>query len=68
MKAIKICHYCGKKYYVNQSQKDRSKFCSDECFRRNKDKQVSYICDQRKFLTFYYNTILHLNYITLMMI
>lgn len=45
MKIIKFCHYCGKKYYVEKSQKDRSKFCSDECFRKNKNKQVPYQCD-----------------------
>lgn len=45
MKIIKFCHYCGKRYYVEKSQKDRSKFCSDECFRKNKNKQVPYQCD-----------------------
>ena len=45
MKIIKFCHYCGKKYYVDKSQKDRSKFCSDECFRKNKNTQINYRCD-----------------------
>lgn len=45
MKIIKFCHYCGKKYYVEKSQTNRSKFCSDECFRRSKDKRVPYMCD-----------------------
>ena len=45
MKIIKFCHYCGKRYYVQNSQKDRSKFCSDECFRKSKNTQVTYPCD-----------------------
>ena len=45
MKIKKICQYCGKEYYVSESQKDRSKFCSDKCFRANKNKRVEYNCD-----------------------
>lgn len=45
MKTKKICQYCGKEYYVSKSQKDRSKFCSDKCFRANKNKRVEYNCD-----------------------
>ena len=45
MKIIKFCHYCGKKYYVNKSQENRSKFCSDDCFRKNKNTQVDYNCE-----------------------
>lgn len=42
---MKICQYCGKEYYVEKSQEKRSKFCSDKCFRANKNKQVGYNCD-----------------------
>jgi hypothetical protein len=42
---MKICQYCGKEYYVGKSQEKRSKFCSDKCFRTNKNKQVQYNCD-----------------------
>lgn len=45
MKIIKFCHYCGKKYYVEKSQADRTKFCSDKCFRKNKNTQMLYPCD-----------------------
>ena len=45
MKVMKICQYCGKEYYVEKSQEQRSKFCSDKCFRANKNKQVEYNCD-----------------------
>lgn len=45
MKIIKICHYCGKTYYVDKSQSERTKFCSDECFRKSKNTRVSYKCD-----------------------
>lgn len=45
MKVKKICQYCGKEYYVAKSQENRSKFCSDKCFRANKNKQVAYNCD-----------------------
>lgn len=45
MKIIKFCHYCGKKYYVENSQRNRTKFCSDECFRKNKNTQILYQCD-----------------------
>lgn len=45
MEIIKICQYCGKEYFVTPSQYDRSKFCSDECFRKNKNTQVVYNCD-----------------------
>lgn len=45
MKIIKFCHYCGEKYYVTQSQQERSKFCSNECFRNSRNTQVAYMCD-----------------------
>ena len=45
MKVTKICQYCGKEYQVSQSQYNRSKFCSDKCFRNNKNTQVVYMCD-----------------------
>lgn len=45
MKVKKICQYCGNEYYVEKSQENRSKFCSDKCFRANKNKQVEYNCD-----------------------
>lgn len=45
MKIIKFCHYCGKKYYVDKSQENRSKFCSDACFRKNKNTQMDYNCE-----------------------
>lgn len=45
MKVRKICQYCGKEYYVSKSQENRSKFCSDKCFRTNKNKQIEYQCD-----------------------
>lgn len=45
MKIIKACRYCGKIYYVNKGQENRSKFCSDECFRKNKNTQLDYDCD-----------------------
>lgn len=45
MKTTKICQYCGKEYEVSQSQYNRSKFCSDECFRKSKNTQVVYRCD-----------------------
>lgn len=45
MKIIKFCHYCGKKYYVEKSQIGRTKFCSDECFRKSKNTQMTYHCD-----------------------
>lgn len=45
MKVKKTCKYCNKEYYVEKSQEKRSKFCSDKCFRANKNKQVEYNCD-----------------------
>ena len=45
MQTKKICQYCGREYCVPQSQQNRSKFCSDKCFRANKNKQVEYNCD-----------------------
>ena len=45
MKIEKLCLYCGKPYLVPQGQLLRSKFCSDECFRKNKNTQVDYCCD-----------------------
>ena len=45
MKITKNCQYCGGEYQVPQSQQNRSKFCSDECFRKSKNTQVTYNCD-----------------------
>lgn len=45
MKVRKICQYCGKEYFIQKSQEHRSKFCSDDCFRKNKNTQVEYNCD-----------------------
>ncbi len=45
MKVKKICQYCGKEYEVPESQKDRSKFCSDKCFRASRNTQVECVCD-----------------------
>lgn len=45
MKVKKICQYCGKEYHVSESQEKRSKFCSDKCFRANKNTQTEYECD-----------------------
>lgn len=52
MKVTKICQYCGKEYSVPQSQYNRSRFCSDKCFRLSRNTQASYICDYcgREFL------------------
>lgn len=44
MKVTKVCQYCGKEYKVPENQKDRSKFCSDKCFRASKNTQVECIC------------------------
>lgn len=44
MNVKKICNYCGAEYFVLQSQSNRSKFCSDSCFRKSKNKQVDCIC------------------------
>ena len=44
MKIKKICKYCGNEYYVSESQADRSKFCSDICFRKSRNTQVNYNC------------------------
>lgn len=45
MKIIKFCRYCGKRYYVDKNQQQRSKFCSDLCFRKSKNTQINYLCD-----------------------
>lgn len=45
MKIEKICTYCGKTYFVPKNQEQRSKFCSDSCFRKSKNTQVDYSCD-----------------------
>ena len=45
MKIIKFCHCCGKRYYVDKNQQQRSKFCSDLCFRKSKNTQIDYSCD-----------------------
>ena len=41
----KICQHCGKEYSIQTSNPERSKFCSDACFRKNKDTRVTYKCD-----------------------
>jgi hypothetical protein len=45
MNIQKTCQYCGSEYFVRQSQEHRSKFCSDECFRKSRNKQIDYNCD-----------------------
>ena len=45
MKVTKICQYCGKEYSVSQNQYDRSRFCSDRCFRESRNTQIMYACD-----------------------
>ena len=45
MKIEKICQYCGKSYFIPPNQFDRSKFCSDQCFRKNKNTRVDCFCD-----------------------
>lgn len=45
MKLEKVCQHCGIVYKVNKSQYERSKFCSDKCFRRSKNTQLLYTCD-----------------------
>ena len=45
MKIEKTCQYCGKLYFVPPNQANRSKFCSDECFRKGRNTQVSCTCD-----------------------
>lgn len=45
MKIKKTCQYCGEEYFVEKSQEKRSKFCSDKCFRANRNKQEEYNCD-----------------------
>lgn len=45
MKIKKICQYCGKEYYVSKSQEYRSKFCSDNCFRKSRNTQVECHCE-----------------------
>lgn len=41
----KNCEYCGKEYTTYESIPGRSKFCSDKCFRANKNIRVPYQCD-----------------------
>lgn len=41
----KFCQKCGKEYEIAKSQEYRSKFCSDKCFRENKNTQIVYNCD-----------------------
>lgn len=36
---------CGKTYFVANSQFQRSKYCSDKCFRKSKNKQVECKCE-----------------------
>ena len=45
MKIEKTCQYCGKPYFIPPNQANRSKFCSDECFRKSKNTQVDYNCE-----------------------
>lgn len=45
MKVKKICQYCGEECYVTKSQENRSKFCSDKCFRASKNNKIEYSCD-----------------------
>lgn len=45
MKVEKNCQYCNSLYLVREDQKERSKFCSDECFRKSRNTQVDYNCD-----------------------
>lgn len=40
----KKCQYCGKDYTVMDCQEHRSKFCSDACFRKNKNTQIKCNC------------------------
>lgn len=40
-----MCQYCGKEYFIPKNQENRSKFCSDVCFRKSKNTQVDYKCD-----------------------
>lgn len=40
-----ICNLCGKEYYVSKSQLNRTKFCSDECFRKSRNTQIDYTCE-----------------------
>lgn len=45
MKYKKECKLCGKEYYVYANQANRSKFCSDTCFRKSKNTLRQYKCD-----------------------
>lgn len=45
MKVRKTCQYCGAEYFVPPNQEHRSKFCSDACFRKSRNKQIDYCCD-----------------------
>ena len=45
MKITKTCKYCGKEYQVSESQEQRSKFCSDKCFRASRNTRMDYACD-----------------------
>lgn len=40
-----ICKQCGRAYYADQNQAERTKYCSDACFRKSKDKRIEYACD-----------------------
>jgi len=44
-KIKKICQYCGQEYEVYKSEENRSKFCSDKCFRASKKTAAIYKCD-----------------------
>ena len=45
MKVYKTCKYCGKEYLISENQFDRSKFCSDKCFRASRNTQIDCNCD-----------------------
>ena len=45
MKIKKICQYCGKEYFIPKNQENRSKFCSDVCFRNSRNTQVDCNCE-----------------------
>lgn len=45
MQIEKFCQYCGKPYLIFPNQFNRSKFCSDECFRKSKNTQIDCNCD-----------------------
>lgn len=40
-----MCQHCGADYEVERSQENRTKFCSDACFRAHRNTRVNYTCD-----------------------